>query len=88
MRASHPLAAEGGRIRAAVAALCAVTALVIAAAAAPPSAHASFTIEPCHGTAIQGEGSSFQKVAQQQFWTTTVFDSSLGCGSVRPLRLQ
>ncbi len=81
MRASHPLAAEGGRIRAAVAALCAVTALVIAAAAAPPSAHASFTIEPCHGSAIQGEGSSFQKVAQQQFWTTTIFDSSFGCGS-------
>ncbi len=79
MRVSLPLTAESGRIRAAVAALCAVAVLVAVAAAAPPSAHASFTVPKCGGSAIQGEGASFQKVAQQQFWIPTVFYSSFGC---------
>jgi hypothetical protein len=81
MRVSLPLTAESGRIHAVLAALCAVAVLVAVAAVAPPSAHASFTVPKCGGSAIQGEGASFQKVAQQQFWIPTVFYSSFGCGS-------
>jgi ABC-type phosphate transport system substrate-binding protein len=56
--------------------------LAIAVAAAPPAAQASFTVAPCGGSAIQGEGSSLQKVAQQSFWaSTSVFYGSFGCGS-------
>jgi hypothetical protein len=67
MRASLHLTAERGRIRAAVAALGVVAALAVAAAAAPPSAHAAFSLKPCEGGAVQGEGSSFQRLAQAQF---------------------
>ncbi len=74
MRVSLPLTAGGGRIRAIVAALCAVTLLVIVAAA--PSAHASFTVTHCKGAAIEGQGSSAQKEAQLEFWSTTVFHGS------------
>jgi hypothetical protein len=81
MRVSLPMIAKRGRIHAVLAVLCAMAALVAVAAAAPPSAHASFTIPACGGSAIQGEGASFQKVAQQQFWIPTVFYSSFGCGS-------
>lgn len=81
MRVSLPLTAQGGPIRAAVAALCAVVALAAAASVAPPSAHASFTIPACGGSAVQGEGSSLQAVAQEQFWTQSVFYTSFGCGS-------
>ena len=82
MRVSLPLTAARGQIHTVLAVFCAVAALVVvAAAAAPPSAHASFTVPKCGGSAIQGEGSSFQKVAQQQYWIPTVFYSSFGCGS-------
>jgi hypothetical protein len=76
MRVSLPLTAERGRIHAVVVALCAVTVMVIAAAAAAPSAHAAFTVTHCKGTAIEGQGSSAQKEAQLEFWSTTVFHSS------------
>jgi ABC-type phosphate transport system substrate-binding protein len=79
MRASFPLTAERGRIRAALAALGVMAALVAAAAAAAPSAHAAFAIPACSGSAVQGEGSSLQKVAQTEFWTTHVFYTSFGC---------
>ncbi len=81
MRASFPLTAERGRIRAALAAIGVVAALVVAIAAAPPSAHAAFSIPACSGSAIKGEGSSLQKVAQTEFWTTHVFYTSFGCES-------
>lgn len=81
MRVSLPLTAEGGRIRAAVAALCAALVVAVAATVAAPAAHAEFTIAPCHGSAIQGEGSSLQKVAQTEFWITSVFYTSNGCGA-------
>jgi ABC-type phosphate transport system substrate-binding protein len=81
MRVSLPLTADGGRIRMALAVLSAVVALATVASVAPPSAHASFTIPACGGTAVQGEGSSLQAVAQEQFWTQSVFYSTFGCGS-------
>jgi hypothetical protein len=80
MRVSLPLIAERGRIRAVVAALCAITALAVAAGS-PSAAHAAFTVGKCEGSAIQGEGASFQKTAQQEFWIARVFYSSSGCGS-------
>jgi hypothetical protein len=84
MRASFPLTAERGRIRIAAAALCAVLALAFAAAAAPQAAHASFTIGRCEGAPVAGQGSSAQKEAQQEFWSTTVWHSAEGCGSSAP----
>jgi ABC-type phosphate transport system substrate-binding protein len=78
MRVSLPLTAERGRIRAALAALCAMVALAVLAAAAPPSAHAAFALKACEGGPVQGEGSSFQRVAQAQF--QLYFDSPFGCG--------
>lgn len=84
MRASLPLAADRGRIQAALAALCTMIALVIVAAAMTPSAHAAFTIARCGGTEVEGQGSSAQKEAQQEFWTTTVFRGGEGCGSAAP----
>jgi ABC-type phosphate transport system substrate-binding protein len=58
--------------------------MALLAVMAPSSAHASFTIAACGGSAVQGEGSSLQKAAQQQFWIPTIFDSSFGCGSGAP----
>src|SRR5258707_6344729 len=81
MRASFPLTAERGRISAVVAVLGVLATVAVFAAMAPPTARASFTIGKCGGSAVQGEGSSLQKAAQQQFWIPTVFDSSYGCGS-------
>jgi ABC-type phosphate transport system substrate-binding protein len=81
MRVSLPLIADGGRIRVALAAICAAIALAALAGMAPQSAHASFTIPACGGSAVQGEGSSLQAVAQEQFWTHSVFYTSFGCGS-------
>ncbi len=81
MRVSLPLTAECGRTRAVLAALCAVVALAAVATVAPPQAHASFTIAACGGSAVQGEGSSLQAVAQEQFWTQSVFYTSFGCGT-------
>jgi ABC-type phosphate transport system substrate-binding protein len=79
MRVSLPLTIERGRLRAALVALCAMTALAVVATAAP-SAHADFTVAKCQGSAIQGEGSSLQTEAQA-FWTNDVFYTSFGCGS-------
>ncbi|HEY2587253.1 MAG TPA: hypothetical protein VGI81_16020, partial [Tepidisphaeraceae bacterium] len=85
MRASFPLTAERGRIRAIIAALCAMAALAVVAAMAPPSAHAAFTVGKCQGAPVAGQGSSAQKEAQLEFWSTTVWHSSTeGCGSSAP----
>jgi hypothetical protein len=85
MRVSLPLTAERGRISAVLAVLGVLATVAVFAAMAPPTAHASFTIAKCGGSAVQGEGSSLQKAAQQQFWIPTVFDSSFGCGSSAPV---
>ncbi len=77
MRASFPLTAERGRIRAAVVALCAMAAVAVAAGS-PSAAHAAFALKACEGGPVQGEGSSFQRVAQAQF--QLYFDSPFGCG--------
>ncbi|MGA8363762.1 MAG: hypothetical protein WB709_04505 [Solirubrobacteraceae bacterium] len=84
MRASFPLTAERGRIRAVVAALCAVAAMATVAVVAPPSAHAAFTVVHCEGAPIEGQGSSAQKEAQLEFWSTTVFHGVEGCGASAP----
>lgn len=84
MRASFPLTAERGRIRAVVAALCAVAAMAAVAVVAPPSAHAAFTVGHCEGAPIEGQGSSAQKEAQLEFWSTTVFHGVEGCGASAP----
>jgi hypothetical protein len=81
MRVSFPLTAEGGRIRVALATLCAMALLALAAAATPPSAHAAFTLNACQGGPTKGEGSSLQATAQEQVWTLSVFYTSFGCGS-------
>jgi ABC-type phosphate transport system substrate-binding protein len=81
MRVSFPLTAEGGRIRVALAMLCAMALLAFAAAATPPSAHAAFTLNACQGGPTKGEGSSLQATAQEQVWTLSVFYTSFGCGS-------
>ena len=81
MRVSFPLTAEGGRIRVALASLCAMALLAFAAAATPPSAHAAFTLNACQGGPTKGEGSSLQATAQEQVWTLSVFYTSFGCGS-------
>jgi hypothetical protein len=86
MRASLPLTAERGRIYAAVAALCTVVALALAVML-PSSAHAAFTIGKCQGAPIVGQGSSAQKEAQEEFWSTTVWhqaEAAGGCGSSAP----
>ncbi len=83
MRSSLPLTAEHVRVRSTLAALCAMTALAVIAAVAPSPAHAEFTLHACEGSAIQGEGSSLQKVAQLSYWSTSeVFGSpeAPGCG--------
>jgi hypothetical protein len=81
MRVSFPLTAEGGRIRVALATLCAMALLAVAAASTPPAAHAEFTLNACQGGPTKGEGSSLQATAQEQVWTLSVFYTSFGCGS-------
>ena len=86
MRVSLPLTAERGRIHAALAALCTVAALAIAVTL-PSPAHAAFTIGKCQGAPVAGQGSSAQKEAQQEFWSTTVWhgaEAAGGCGSSAP----
>ena len=85
MRVSLPLTVERGRTSAVLAVVGVLATAIVLAAMAPPAAHASFTIAKCGGSAVQGEGSSLQKAAQQQFWIPTVFDSSFGCGSSAPV---
>jgi hypothetical protein len=86
MRVSLPLTIEHGRIRTALAVLCAMAALIVVAAAVPTQAHAAFALNKCEGAEVEGEGSSLQKVAQLNFWTPQVFDTTLygGCGSSAP----
>ena len=77
MRVSLSTAAESGRTRAAIAALCAAVALALAVCA-PPAAHAEFSEslrKPCTGSAVGGEGSSAQKVAQENVWIPVTFSS-------------
>jgi len=76
MRVSLPSAVERGRIHLALAALCAVAAVMVAAGA-PTVAHADFTLKRCEGGPVQGEGSSFQNAAQGEL--KLVFNSSFGC---------
>jgi len=80
MRISLPLTIEHGRIRAALAALCAMAVVAALAAVAPSSAHAAFTLERCQGGEVTGEGSSLQKLAQAD-WKSKIFDNPLeeGC---------
>jgi ABC-type phosphate transport system substrate-binding protein len=60
-------------------ALCAVATVVAFAFTAPQQAHASFTISRCEGAAVQGEGSSLQKIAQLSDWIPHVYNSPAGC---------
>jgi hypothetical protein len=85
MRVSLPLTVERGRIRVALAALCAVAALAVLATVAPSPAHAAFTLEKCQGGEITGEGSSLQKLAQAN-WKEQIFDTTIyeGCGASAP----
>jgi ABC-type phosphate transport system substrate-binding protein len=80
MRVSLPMAAERGRIRVALAALCAVVIVALAAVTAPPSAHAAFTIEHCKGAPVEGQGSSAQKEAQLELWSAGIWHGPSGCG--------
>jgi hypothetical protein len=85
MRVSLPLTADRGRIRAALAALCAMAVVVVALAASPPQAHAAFALNKCEGSEITGEGSSLQVTAQAN-WISQIFDTTLygGCGASAP----
>lgn len=87
MRSSVLMTAGNGRLRSArlrvVAAGLAAAGLLAIAVGSPPAAHADFTLKACEGGAIQGEGSSLQKVAQLSYWSTSeVFGSpqAPGCG--------
>lgn len=86
MRVSLPVAAERGRIRVALTALCATIAMVVLAAAVP-SAHAAFTVAHCQGAPVEGQGSSAQNEAQLEFWSTTVWhgtEEAGGCTGSAP----
>lgn len=86
MRVSLPAAAERGRMRVALAALCAAIAS-IALMAAVPSAHAAFTVAHCQGAPVEGQGSSAQNEAQLEFWSTTVWhgtEEAGGCTGSAP----
>jgi ABC-type phosphate transport system substrate-binding protein len=84
MRVSLPVAAESGRFRAVLAALCAAALLAVAAIAAPPSAHAAFTVEHCKGAPVEGQGSSAQKEAQLELWSASVWHGPSGCKGEAP----
>jgi ABC-type phosphate transport system substrate-binding protein len=90
MRVSFPLTADRGRIRAALAALCAMAVLVILAAGSPAPANAA--IAACQNGAPTGnvapiglQGSSLQKAAIE-FWNSSKIYLSenlgaFGCGA-------
>jgi hypothetical protein len=89
MRSSFPLAVEHGRIRTALAALCVMVALAVAATVTTSAAHADFALQPCQGGATQGEGSSLQKTAQLSFWDSSQIylsenPSASGCSPSAP----
>lgn len=84
MRVSLSPAAERGRLRVALAALCAVALVVVAAVAAPPSAHAVFTIKHCEGAPAEGQGSSAQKEAQLELWSAGIWHGPAGCSGAAP----
>ena len=84
MRVSLPLAAERGRLRVILAALCAVTLIAVAAIAAPPSANAAFTIKHCEGAPAEGQGSSAQKEAQLELWSAGIWHGPSGCSGAAP----
>jgi hypothetical protein len=87
MRVSLPVAAEGGRLRVALAALCAAALMAVAAVAAPSPAHAAFTVAHCQGAPVEGQGSSAQNEAQNEFWSTTVWhgtEEADGCTGSAP----
>ena len=73
-----------GRRRGALAAAIAAASVAVALAAGATPAHASFTVAHCGGSSINGEGSSLQNAAQNNFWVPSVFDTSNGCGSGAP----
>jgi hypothetical protein len=80
LRAAH--------LRVAVAAL-ATTGLLAIVAGSPPAAQADFALQPCQGSATQGEGSSLQKTAQLSFWDSSQVylsenPSASGCGPTAP----
>ncbi len=87
MRVSLPLTAEGGRIRVALATLCAVALLAFAAAATPPSAHAAFTLNACQGGPAKARAPPYKQRPRNKFWTLSVFYTSFGCGIGRCLVL-
>jgi hypothetical protein len=79
---------HAGRLRFAVAALAA-TGLLALLAGSPPAARADFALQPCQGSATQGEGSSLQKTAQLSFWDSSQIylsenPSASGCGPTAP----
>jgi ABC-type phosphate transport system substrate-binding protein len=75
------MTAERGYIRASMVALCMLAAVVLAAAALPSAAHAEFTLKRCEGSAVKGEGSSFQAAAQALFQID--YNEPFGCeGSI------
>ena len=83
MRASFPLTAERGRIRAVVAALCAVAAWSLSQSWRRRRRTPRLPLDAASGSAVKGEGSSLQKEAQTEFWTTHVFYTGRwnGCGA-------
>jgi ABC-type phosphate transport system substrate-binding protein len=58
--------------------------MVVAAAATSPAAHAAFTIEHCKGAPAEGQGSSAQKEAQLELWSSTIWHGPSGCKSSAP----
>jgi ABC-type phosphate transport system substrate-binding protein len=92
MRVSLPLPANGGRVRVAVAAFCAMALMAIVVAGSPAPARAALLA--CEGGKPTGEtaptevlGSSLQKTAQATFWNTAqIYHSekaeAFGCGPV------
>jgi ABC-type phosphate transport system substrate-binding protein len=84
MRVSLPVAAASGRLRVAPAALCTAALMAVVAFAAPPSAHAAFTVEHCKGAPVEGQGSSAQKEAQLELWSASIWHGPSGCKGEAP----
>lgn len=81
-----PASVERPRLRVGLGGLGLLVALASAFAAAP-AAHAGFSEtyrQPCTGGAVEGEGSSAQKVAQQEVWPVTFADYCAGFSRSAP----